>query len=59
MGEQGTNPGDAAESKMGDAGKGSFQQSQDKDQASADADRAKAAPPAEEHRSDGPASQRG
>ena len=33
MGDQAVKPGDSAESAMGDAGKGSFQQSQDKDKA--------------------------
>jgi hypothetical protein len=33
MGDQAVHPGDAAESKMGDAGKGSFQQSQDQGEA--------------------------
>lgn len=40
MGEQAVKPGDAAESAMGDAGKGSFQESQNKsgsDAAHADA----------------------
>jgi len=32
MGDQAVKAGDTAESAMGDAGKGSFQQSQDKDQ---------------------------
>lgn len=31
MGEQAVKPGDAAESAMGDAGKGSFEQSQNRD----------------------------
>ncbi|MBV9930758.1 MAG: hypothetical protein JO013_07415 [Alphaproteobacteria bacterium] len=39
MGEQAVKADDGAESAMGDAGKGSFQQSQDKDQAGADASR--------------------
>jgi hypothetical protein len=39
MGEQSTNPGDTAGAKMGDAGKGSFQESQDKGEAGEAADR--------------------
>jgi hypothetical protein len=37
MGDQAVKGGDAAESVMGDAGKGSFQQSQDKSEAGGDA----------------------
>ena len=37
MGDQAVKPGDAAEGAMGDAGKGSFQQSQDKGKAGEDA----------------------
>jgi hypothetical protein len=39
MGEQAVKPRDGAEGAMGDAGKGSFQQSQNKDQAGQEAAR--------------------